>query len=81
MKFGTSNVNIATVVLICNGLVFAFQGAILLCCGSMGDYGKMKRWILIACTLVCWGAQFGFLGLKNPSQYQAAIGVYILSCE
>lgn len=47
----------------------------------MGDYGGMKRYILIASTLICWGGQFGFLGIKTPSQYQAAIGVYILSSK
>lgn len=80
VKFGGSNVNIDTVVLICNGLVFAFQGVVLICFGSMGDYGKWKKWILIISTIVCWATQFAFLGLKDPSQYQAAIGVYIVSC-
>lgn len=81
VKFGVSNVNIASVVLICGGLVFAFQGVILLFFGSMGDYGEMKKWLLIFFTLVCWGGQFGFLGIKDPSQYNAAIGVYIVSSK
>ncbi|KAH6666730.1 autophagy protein [Halenospora varia] len=79
VKFGVKNVNIDTVVLICNGLVFAFQGVILITFGSMGDYGKWKKWILICSTLVCWAMQLSFLGLKDPSQYQAAIGIYVVS--
>jgi len=43
------------------------SGMILLCFGSMGDYGQWKKWILITATLVCWARQFGFLGFKDPS--------------
>jgi MFS-type transporter involved in bile tolerance (Atg22 family) len=45
----------------------------------MGDYGHWKKWILITSTLTCWAMQFGFLGLKDPSQYQSAIGLYVVS--
>lgn len=71
--------NIDTVALTCNGLIFAFNGLLLLLLGPMGDYGRWKRWILLASTLVCWATQFAFLGLKNGGQYKSAIVVYILS--
>lgn len=45
----------------------------------MGDYGHWKKWILITSTLICWAMQFCFLGLKDPSQYQSAIGLYVVS--
>ncbi|OAP60509.1 hypothetical protein AYL99_05511 [Fonsecaea erecta] len=79
VKFGTKNINASTVVLICNGLVFAFQSVLLLVLGSMGDYGPWKRSVLIGASIVCWGTQFGFLGLKHPSQYNIAIALYILT--
>jgi hypothetical protein len=81
VKFGTSNINASTVVLICNGMVFAFQGVLLLFLGSMGDYGPWKKWILITSSVVCWATQFGFLGLKHASQYNVAIALYILSSK
>lgn len=80
VQFGSRWTNIDTVVLISNGIVFAFQGLFLICFGSMADYGPLKKWILIFWTIVCWATQFAFLGLQNYSQYKAAIGVYIVTC-
>ncbi|KAH8897438.1 autophagy protein [Thozetella sp. PMI_491] len=79
VKFGAGNVNINSLVLICNGLIFALQGVCLLCFGSMCDYGPWRKWILWTATIVCWATQFGFLGLKNGSQFQGAVALYILS--
>ncbi|CAK7216173.1 hypothetical protein SCUCBS95973_002719 [Sporothrix curviconia] len=79
VQFGTSTMNIDTVVLTCNGLIFAFNGLLLLLLGPMGDYGRWKRWILLGSTLVCWATQFAFLGLKDGGQYKAAIGIYIVT--
>lgn len=45
----------------------------------MGDYGRWKKWVLISASVVCWATQFGFLGLKHPSQYKIAIALYILT--
>ncbi|EFX05301.1 autophagy protein [Grosmannia clavigera kw1407] len=79
VKFGSRTMNIDTVTLTCNGIIFAFNGFLLLLLGPMGDYGRWKRWILLACTLICWTTQFAFLGLKNGGQYKAAIVIYILT--
>lgn len=79
VKFGGGWYNTDSLVLTCNGIIFAISGGILLCFGSLGDYGKWKKWILIVCSIVCWAAQFAFLGLKRGSQYEAAIGIYILT--
>lgn len=81
VQFGSSNINIATVILIRNGLVFAIQGAILLLFGSMSDYGGMKKYVLALSTLACWGSQFRFLGIKDASRYHSAIVVCVLSCK
>lgn len=79
VQFGVANVNISSIVLICNGLIFAFNGVLLLALGPMGDYGHWKKWILLASTLVCWATQFAFLSLKNGDQYKSAIAIYILT--
>ena len=81
VKFGNRNINYSTVILYCNGITFACQGALLLFLGSMGDYGQWKRYILIVASLICWAMQFGFLGLKHASQYKSAIALYILTGE
>ncbi|KAH8655436.1 autophagy protein [Xylariales sp. PMI_506] len=79
VKFGTSNVNINSVVLICSGVAFAVQGALLILFGSLSDYGPWRRWVLWISTLVCWAVQFAFLGLKDGSQFKAATALYILT--
>jgi hypothetical protein len=81
IRFGDRNINASTVVLICNGLIFALQSVFLLSLGSMGDYGRWKKWILIVASVICWATQFGFLGLKHASQYKTAIVLYILSSK
>ncbi|KAL4886059.1 autophagy-related protein 22-like protein [Aspergillus karnatakaensis] len=79
VDFGTRTTPIETVVLVSNGIAFAIQGFVLLCFGTISDYGSLKRWIFALCTVVCWGVQFGFLGLKRPEQYHAAIALNIIS--
>ncbi|KAL2794781.1 autophagy-related protein 22-like protein [Aspergillus keveii] len=79
VDFGTRTTPIETVVLVSNGIGFAIQGFILLAFGTISDYGSLKRWIFSLCTIVCWGVQFGFIGLKSPSQYHVAIGLNIVS--
>jgi MFS-type transporter involved in bile tolerance (Atg22 family) len=81
VKFGASIKDINSVVLVCSGIVCAFQGFILIFFGSMSDYGSTKKWVLIACTLVCWAAQFGFLGLSQPIQYRIAAALFILASK
>lgn len=46
----------------------------------MCDYGPWRKWILWISTLLCWATQFGFLGLKDGSQFKVATGLYILTC-
>lgn len=81
VRFGSSDVNISTVVLVCNGLIFALNGVFLLVLGPLGDYGRWKRWILLACTIICWATQFAFLAVKDGNQYRGAIAIYILTCK
>jgi hypothetical protein len=45
-----------------------FMTLIFTTIGSAADYGTFGRWLLLFMTLVCWGAQFGVLGLKSKLQ-------------
>ena len=33
--------------------------------GSAADYGTFGRWLLLAVTVVCWGAQFASMALTS----------------
>ncbi|KAI0941028.1 hypothetical protein AcV7_003246 [Taiwanofungus camphoratus] len=46
--------------------------------GSAADYSAFGRWLLLAVTLICWGAQFASMALTAPSRWGAAMGLYIV---
>lgn len=46
--------------------------------GSAADYGNLNKWILIVFTLICWGSQFGFLGVTLPAQWHTAMALFML---
>ncbi|CAK5263395.1 unnamed protein product, partial [Mycena citricolor] len=46
--------------------------------GSAADYGTFGRWLLLAVTVVCWGAQFGSMALTKPSRWGAAMALYMI---
>lgn len=81
VAFGSGSVNINSLVLICNGVIFALQAVCLVAFGSMCDYGPWRKWILWTATIICWATQFAFLGLKNGAQFQGATALYILSSK
>lgn len=47
--------------------------------GSAADYGSFGRWFLLALTIVCWALQYGTLGIREVSQWQAIMGLYIVT--
>jgi MFS-type transporter involved in bile tolerance (Atg22 family) len=47
--------------------------------GSAADYGSFGRWLLLVLTVVCWVFQYGMMAIRNPSQWPAAMVLYIIA--
>ncbi|KAJ6033625.1 hypothetical protein N7444_011396 [Penicillium canescens] len=71
--------SVSSVVLIANGLCFAFMTVIFVWLGSSADYGTFGRWLLLALTVVCWALQYGMMAIRQPSQWPAAMGMYVVA--
>ncbi|BDD56917.1 hypothetical protein MAP00_002332 [Monascus purpureus] len=70
---------VSSVVLVANGLCFTFMTIIFVWLGSAADYGTFGRWLLLVLTVVCWALQYGMMAIKHPSQWPAAMGLYVVS--
>ena len=71
--------SVSSVVLITNGLTFVFMTVLFVWLGSAADYGAFGRWLLLVLTLICWVFQYGFMSIRDPSQWPTAMGLYIVS--
>lgn len=47
--------------------------------GSAADYGSFGRWLLLALTVVCWALQYGMMAIRHPSQWPAAMAMYVVA--
>ncbi|KAK9850858.1 hypothetical protein MYU51_011459 [Penicillium brevicompactum] len=71
--------SVSSVVLIANGLCFTFMTVIFVWLGSAADYGTFGRWLLLSLTVVCWALQYGMLSIRHPSQWPAAMAMYVVA--
>ncbi|PLB40762.1 uncharacterized protein BDW47DRAFT_82167 [Aspergillus candidus] len=71
--------SVSSVILIADGLCFAFMTVIFIWLGSAADYGFFGRWLLLALTVVCWALQYGMMAVRQPSQWPVAMGLYVVS--
>ncbi|OGM41032.1 autophagy-related protein Atg22B2 [Aspergillus bombycis] len=71
--------SVSSVVLIANGLCFTCMTVIFVWLGSAADYGSFGRWLLLVLTVVCWTLQYGMMAIKHPSQWPAAMGMYVVA--
>ncbi|KLT41595.1 MFS general substrate transporter [Cutaneotrichosporon oleaginosum] len=78
IKWGGRVRPVASVILIANGISFAIMTLLFTTIGSAADYGSVSRWVLLLATLVCWGSQFGFLGVSQSRQWEVAMGLFVL---
>jgi len=78
LPWNGGTLSVSSIILIANGLSFLFMTLMFTTIGSAADYGTFGRWLLLFMTVVCWGAQFGVLGLNSPSKWRSAMAVYIL---
>lgn len=70
---------VSSVVLIANGLCFAFMTVIFIWLGSAADYGSFGCWLLLGLTVVCWALQYGMMSIRHPSQWPTAMVLYIVA--
>ncbi|KAI0091109.1 autophagy-related protein 22-like protein [Irpex rosettiformis] len=70
--------DINSIVLLTNGISFALQAAILLLIGAWADYGSWRPNITIFFTILAVGVSFGWLGVEDPSKWQAGVALYII---
>nr|XP_019009024.1 uncharacterized protein I206_05664 [Kwoniella pini CBS 10737]OCF47805.1 hypothetical protein I206_05664 [Kwoniella pini CBS 10737] len=70
--------SVNSIVLITNGLSFAFQAVIFLIVGSFADYGVWRPHITTAFTVLAWAVSFAWLGVETPSKWEAGTALYIL---
>ncbi|KAE8539378.1 hypothetical protein D1P53_004478 [Cryptococcus gattii VGV] len=77
VAFGAER-SVNSIVLITNGLSFAFQAVLFLIMGSFADYGVIRPHITTAFTVLAWAVSFAWLGVEDPSKWQAGTALYIL---
>ncbi|KAH7098287.1 autophagy-related protein 22-like protein [Auriculariales sp. MPI-PUGE-AT-0066] len=70
---------VASVVLIANGLCFTAMTLLFTTLGSAADYGTFGRWLLFVVTIVCWASQFASVSLTSPSMWPSAMALFMLS--
>jgi MFS-type transporter involved in bile tolerance (Atg22 family) len=71
--------SVSSVELIANGICFAVMTVMFVGLGSAADYGSFGRWLLLFLTVVCWVFQYGMIAIRKPSQWPAAMVLYIIS--
>ncbi|KAL0577641.1 hypothetical protein V5O48_004330 [Marasmius crinis-equi] len=70
--------DINSIVLMTNGISFAIQAVLLLLIGAWADYGRWRPNITIFFTFLAVGVSFAWLGVEDPSRWQAGVALYIL---
>lgn len=65
-------------MLLTNGISFAIQAVLLLLIGAWADYGTWRPNITVIFTLVAVAVSFAWLGVEDPSKWQAGVALYIL---
>ncbi|OBZ72524.1 Autophagy-related protein 22 [Grifola frondosa] len=70
--------DVNSIVLLTNGISFALQAVVLLMIGAWADYGRWRPNITILFTILAVAVSFAWLGVEDPSKWQAGVALYIL---
>ncbi|TFK93709.1 MFS general substrate transporter [Polyporus arcularius HHB13444] len=70
--------DVNSIVLLTNGISFALQAVVLLMIGAWADYGTWRPNITIFFTILAVGVSFAWLGVEDPSRWEAGVALYIL---
>jgi MFS-type transporter involved in bile tolerance (Atg22 family) len=60
---------------------FAIQAVLFLVIGAWADYGSWRPNITIAFTVIGVAVSFAWLGVADPSKWEAGVALYMLGCE
>ncbi|KAG5986391.1 hypothetical protein E4U54_005448 [Claviceps lovelessii] len=78
LHFAGRERDVNSIVLLCNGISFAIQGALFLIIGSYADFGTGRRWVLLIWSVVAYGIGFGWIGVHEAEQWKVGVGLYIV---
>ncbi|OCH88576.1 MFS general substrate transporter [Obba rivulosa] len=70
--------DVNSIVLLTNGISFAVQAVVLLLIGAWADYGTWRPNITIFFTILAVAVSFAWLGVEDPSKWQAGVVLYML---
>ncbi|EIW83924.1 MFS general substrate transporter [Coniophora puteana RWD-64-598 SS2] len=70
--------DVNSIVLLTNGISFAIQAVVLLVIGAWADYGSWRPNITIGFTVLAVAISFAWLGVEDPSRWQAGVALYML---
>ncbi|KAI0707224.1 MFS general substrate transporter [Earliella scabrosa] len=70
--------DVKSIVLLTNGISFALQAVVLLVIGAWADYGTWRPDITIFFTIFAVAVSFAWLGVDDPSRWEAGAALYIL---
>ncbi|OSC99856.1 MFS general substrate transporter [Trametes coccinea BRFM310] len=70
--------DVNSIVLLTNGISFALQAVVLLLIGAWADYGRWRPNITIFFTILAVAVSFAWLGVDEPSKWQAGVALYVL---
>ncbi|KAE8260355.1 hypothetical protein A4X13_0g393 [Tilletia indica] len=79
LPWAGSDRTVESLVLLANGIGFAIQVVLFLFIGSLADYGSYRPWILVFFTVCGAASCMAWFGVTDPSQWQAAMGIYIIN--
>lgn len=78
LPFAGRERDVNSIVLLANGISFALQAVLFLIIGAYADFGTGRRWILLVWSIIAYGIGFAWLGVHDPSKWQAATALYIV---
>lgn len=78
LPFAGRERDVNSIVLLANGISFAIQAALFLCIGAYADFGTGRRWVLVFWSAAAFAIGFAWLGVHDPSRWEAAAVLYVL---
>lgn len=79
LPIGSGERSVSSIFLLANGISFAIMTLGFTTFGGLQDYKTYNRWFLMGLTVVCWASCLGFLGVKDGSDWRAAMALYMVS--
>ncbi|ORX35484.1 autophagy protein [Kockovaella imperatae] len=78
LSWGGKVIDVNSFILDLQGILFAVQLVLLLLIGPYADYGSWGPWLLIGSETAVYIITFAFTGIYEPSQWNAASGLFVI---